>query len=306
MDINNLEYVLTIAEEKSLLKASEKLFITPSALSQSISKLEGTMHTTLFLRSRQGWTLTPAGAVYVDMARDVIARRRKAYTEISRLSKEFASHLTVGITMGLGAYMFAQIFPEFHSKFPYLKIKLIEGTVSTLSDGVSRGSIDIAFLTSGVENEDLEIVELIREDFLISVPKTHPLASLAAQNAAEGLVPISLSRFRDDEFMLMSPGTTLRAAQDEMFRRSGFTPKVSYEAPSNLSIVKLAQKGFGISLIPRHQVEYTDQAVYFAPEDSVSWSMTAAYLRTEKLSLAEESLIALAKEYYHRLPFVKA
>ena len=55
MNLKELEYVVAIADEKSLTKAAERLFITPSALTQQVLRLENELHAPLFIRSRSGW-----------------------------------------------------------------------------------------------------------------------------------------------------------------------------------------------------------------------------------------------------------
>ena len=72
MNLQKLNYMIAIADEGSLSKAAEKLFITPSALSQYISREEELLGVPLFSRSREKWILTYAGEVYIDAARRLI------------------------------------------------------------------------------------------------------------------------------------------------------------------------------------------------------------------------------------------
>lgn len=305
MDISQLEYILAIAEEGNLLRASEKLFISPSALSQFVSKLETALQTSLFVRNRHGWIPTPAGNIYIDMARDVIDRRRKAYTEMSLLSEHLVSNLTVGITPGRGTYMFSKIFPAFNAKYPNIKITLVENSVNIICDCIAHGSIDIGFLTSGFANSDLETISLVTERFLMVVPKSHPLAALADKCSYGDYATVTLSQFRDDEFILMGAGTTLRSIEDEMFRKAGFVPKISFETSSMLTITSLSQNGFGIAFVPQFYAKYSDQAVYFSLDPPVTWDLTAVYRRGSKLTLAEEYLISTAKDFYKSTPYMQ-
>ena len=71
MDTRQLEYIIQISETRSLTRAAEKLFVTQSALSQQLQKLEGELGLSLFVRTRSDWKLTPAGELYVKAARQI-------------------------------------------------------------------------------------------------------------------------------------------------------------------------------------------------------------------------------------------
>ncbi|MFR5732002.1 MAG: LysR family transcriptional regulator [Clostridium sp.] len=66
MDTKILEYVIAIAEEKSLSKAAERLYLSQPALSQRLKKLEDELGTPLFLREKNGLSITDAGRIYIN------------------------------------------------------------------------------------------------------------------------------------------------------------------------------------------------------------------------------------------------
>ena len=65
MDTKILEYVIAIAEEKNLSKAAERLYLSQPALSQRLKKLEDELGTPLFLREKNGLSITDAGRIYI-------------------------------------------------------------------------------------------------------------------------------------------------------------------------------------------------------------------------------------------------
>lgn len=66
MDTKIIEYVIAIAEEKSLSKAAERLYLSQPALSQRLKKLEDELGTPLFVRGKDGLSITDAGRIYVN------------------------------------------------------------------------------------------------------------------------------------------------------------------------------------------------------------------------------------------------
>ena len=303
MDTRQLEYVLTLAEERSLFRAAERLFVSPSALSQSIAKLEQSLRTKLFTRGKNGWNPTPAGNIYLDMAKEVIDLRRKAYTEIRMSANQVSSTLTVGITPGRGTIMFAQIFPVFNAKYPNIKISLVEDSVRAIVDQIVQGKVDLGFLTSGFDDSAVAVRHMVTERFLIVIPRSHPMAGLADSYPYGDYATVSLSQFKDDEFMLMGHGSTLRTIEDKMFADAGFTPKVSFETSSMQTINSLSRQGFGISFVPQFYATYTDQAVYFKLDPPVSWDLLAVYRPKARLTTPEEFLISIARDYYKTTPY---
>ena len=86
MDTRQLEYIIAIEEERSISRAAERMYVTPSALSQQLKNLEAELKTTLFVRSREGMSLTPEGNLYLSGARAMMEIKRQAMEKIQQMS----------------------------------------------------------------------------------------------------------------------------------------------------------------------------------------------------------------------------
>ena len=298
MDFRQLEYVITVAQEKTLLSAAKKLFLSPSALSQHISKLEEELRTPLFKRTKQGWLPTPAGQVYIHMAESVLQQKENAYLQICDIADDRAGYFTIGVTPGRGSQLFASVFPRFKEKFPKINVGLVEGTVLSLKEQIEAGKIDLALVTSGPDYRNMAITMQATEEILLAVPRTHPLAALA-ENAPEGdFATVELAQFKSCNFLLAGRGTTLRILEDQLFFDAGFLPNVSFESGSLLTLNQLSKSGYGISFIPRFYADDDTHAVYFRLNPVASWDLVAAHLTEHPLTRAEEYMIELATNYY--------
>lgn len=298
MDFRQLEYVITIAREHTLLAASEKLYLSPSALSQHISKLEEELRTPLFKRTKQGWIPTHAGQIYIDMAHSVLQNQKKAYLQIGDIADNKIGHFTVGVTPGRGTQMFSGVFPQFKARYPDVKVSLFEGTVQENNEMIASGKVDIGFLTSGFPHPNIVSRTQIEEAILLVVPRSHPLAELAGQAPEGDFATVELNRFENDEFLLAGEGTTLRTLEDRMFTEAGFEPKVAFETPSLLTLNMLSKGGYGLSFVPMFYADDTKDAVYFRTSPSASWELVAAYRKDHYITKAEEFMIGLATDYY--------
>lgn len=299
MDFRQLEYVITISREHTLLAASEKLFLSPSALSQHISKLEEELRTPLFKRTKQGWTPTYAGQIYIDMAQNILQSQKKAYLQIGDIAENKIGHFTVGVTPGRGTQMFSAIFPKFREVFPNIKVNLFEGSVQENNDQINAGKVDIGFITSDFSHPNIITRTQLTEEIVLVVPKSHPKAPLAANAPKGDFTTVNLTEFEQDEFLLAGEGTTLRKLENRMFEKAGFAPKIAFETPSLSTLNMLSKGGYGISFIPKFYATETKDAVYFRTVPCATWDLVAAYRKDHYITKAEEYMIALANDYYN-------
>ena len=299
MEFRQLQYILTIAREGTLLAASEKLFITPSALSQFVSKLESDLGTPLFKRTKGGWVPTYAGQIYIDMAKDILLKEKNAHRRISDIADNQIGHFTVGVTPGRGTLMFSSIFPKFKALYPNVKVGLYEGTVLQISEMIAAGKVDIGFVTNILDYPNVETFPQADERIVLAVPKGHPLAHLAENTANDELATVELKLFHDDEFLLAGEGTTLRTLADRAFSEAGFIPKVTFETVSITTLHTLARSGFGLSFVPQFYVDSQAEAVYFNTTPPLSWQLVAATRKGSYLTRPENAIIRLVTEYYH-------
>lgn len=298
MDFRQLEYVITVAKEKTLLSAAKKLFLSPSALSQHISKLEEELRTPLFKRTKQGWLPTSAGQVYIQMAESVLLQKENAYQQIGNIADNQAGYFTMGVTPGRGTQMFAAVFPKFKEKFPEIKVGLVEGTVLSLKEQIEAGKIDLGFLTSGPDYRNLAVQKQATDEILLVVPRTHPMAVLENNTPEKDFATVALNLFKNDQFLLAGEGTTLRMLEDQMFAEAGFLPSIGFESKSFVALNQLSRSGYGVSFVPRFYADDTTHAVYFHVTPAVFWDLVAVYRKEHPLSKAEEYMIKLATDYY--------
>lgn len=298
MDFRQLEYVITVAQEKTLLSAAKKLFLSPSALSQHISKLEEELRTPLFKRTKQGWLPTPAGQVYIQMAESVILQKENAYQQIGNIADNRAGYFTMGVTHGRGTHMFASVFPKFKEKYPQIKVGLVEGTVLSMKEQIEAGKIDLGFLTGGPDYRNLAVQKQVTDEILLVVPRTHPLAALEANAPAGDFATVPLTQFKNDTFLLAGEGTTLRMLEDQMFAAAGFLPGIEFESKSLVALNQLSRSGYGVSFVPRFYADDTTHAVYFHVDPPIFWDLVAVYRKEHPLTKAEEYMIGLVTDYY--------
>ncbi|WP_165347267.1 LysR family transcriptional regulator [Gottfriedia acidiceleris] len=138
MNFEQMEHIVTVANEKSITKASEKLDISTSGLSQSISQLENELGIKIFNRTKRSITPTIDGKIVVSTATSIIKLINKMNNEINKNKNE--KHLKIATTVGL----------NYHLQDTVLKYKLAHN--------------DITFELTEVDSEDI-IEVIIKEEY---------------------------------------------------------------------------------------------------------------------------------------------
>ena len=126
MDLKQIEYILKIAEENNVTKAAEKLFISQSALNQQLLKLEKELGAPLFFRTRNNWTLTEIGELYVQNAKEIMAIKKNTYNQIADMLDNKKRQFTLGLIPGRTVEMFATVYSRFLKRYPNISISTVE------------------------------------------------------------------------------------------------------------------------------------------------------------------------------------
>ena len=298
MDTKMIEYILTIAEHKSIARAAEELYLTQSALNQQLLKLEKELGAPLFIRTRNHWELTDIGKLYVENSRQILQIKKQPYTQIEDMAKHWNGTITIGLTPERGIQMFTSIYPAIHAKYPDAIFQPLEAGVKTQVRMLDANQLDIGFQTI-FERQYKHLVysSILYEPFYLCVPKSHPLAYSDTLDPADYPL-ISLSEFKDDLFTLVKKTSTMRTVIDHLFDAAGFKPKLLFESTSMRTMQRLAANGECCSIIPRCYAVANDNIAYFTLGPDAGWELAAVYAQNHYLNRAARDFIRMASDYW--------
>lgn len=265
MNVKNLVYITTIAKEGSLSEAGRKLGVSQPTLSNFLSSLETSLGVDLFLREKKQLIPTPAGRIYIDMAKQIIHVRDTTYQSIHGLTHEVSETITIGATPLRGSIMVAQIFPKFNKRFPNVKVEIKESYMQEIRSRVKNGEVTYALGSCyDSESPDFDYIIISKEEVVLGVPSFHRLAPLASPDP-DNLTTVDISQLADSPFVMLSHGTTVRAISDQIFSSCGFTPTIVFETNNNLVLSNMIRRGAGVGLLPRSSmVKDAGDIVYFS------------------------------------------
>lgn len=301
MDTKQMEYVIRISEERSITKAAETLFVTQSALNQQLQKLETELGAPLFVRTRSDWRLTPAGEIYVKTAREILSLKKDAYSQIQDLREIGNRCITIGLIPERGVNMFTAIYPEFHRQFSDVRIEPVECNVRTMQEKIRKNEIDLGLITlSSFQKDENTYIHMADEEIFLAVSENHALAYLGSADA-EHAPEISLSRFSEDPFILMSSSSTMHQLESTLFEQAGFWPEVLFSTSSNISKYRMVLADVGCALLPQVFTIPKPGIVFFRLKEHPSWEITMCCRKNAYLSSAERTFLKLCQDYWSQM-----
>lgn len=304
MDLRQIQNIIEIEQEHSILKASQKLFITQSALNQQLLRLEKELGIKLFERRKKGMIPTLAGRIYLSTARQMIDMKKETYKIIHDISEENTGEISVAYTPERGSLMFSDIYPIFHREYPKITFDIREARVKKMEQMLLEKEITFAALTytENHKNPELEYLDMKEELMILGLPKSHPMAYLAGKKSWETFPEIDLTLLRDESFTLISRETRMRDMIDCAFELAGFRPKILFESTSTLTVLNMVKNQIGPAFFPQSYVEPTAPIVYFSVSPRQGWMRCMAYLKGTYLTKPEKYFIKLATRYLQGYP----
>lgn len=244
MELRHIRYFVTLAEELHFGRAAERLNMAQPPLSRQIQQLEEELGTQLFERSHRRVRLSQAGEVFLTGAKRILGDTKLAVEETQRTGRGERGSLSIGFVVSVAYEIVPLAVREFRSRFPNVQIRLHEMTTMEQIDAMHRETIDLGFLRSPVEVSTLNQQVVRREEFVVALHVSHPLAVERR---------IDLGALKGEPFVLFQRQMDADH-YDEIVRACaihGFVPNVVQETTQMNTTINLVAAGLGASLVPR-------------------------------------------------------
>ncbi|HAE16737.1 MAG TPA: transcriptional regulator [Erysipelotrichaceae bacterium] len=298
MDIKHLDYIITLADERSLSIAAQKLSVTQSAISQHLTKLEKSLGVPLFNRTNSEWTLTEEGRLYLDMAREIVRLEERTLAAISERTGSGSGTVRLGLTMGRGPDMFIHIYPDFHREFPQVHLEPMELSTVRMQEEIRKGNIDLGIITLPEHQKNTDTyIDLSEEQIYLCLPDSYPVPS--SVNTSEPYPYFPIETLKYEPFVLIYRESTWRWAIDQILNKAKFMPDVLFETASCRTILAMIQAGMCIGFLPEYYVKSKPEGIrVFRLPDSPRLKVSACHRSDSAMTSAEQYLIRLAGEYF--------
>lgn len=161
------EMLSVLAEELNMRKAAERLYVTQPALSQRLRTIERQWGTEIFLRSKRGLILTPAGEKIIEYVNKTLAEKEKVLDEISLMRAKVSGTLKLAVASIIGQYWLPKILKKYVQQYPNVKISLITGWSSEILHQFEEEHYHIGIIRGNPEWRGVK--QLLFQDNLVLV-----------------------------------------------------------------------------------------------------------------------------------------
>ena len=243
MTLQQLAYVVALAQTRHFRRAAERCFVSQSALSIQIKKLEDYLGVALFDRTLRRVQPTAAGRRILPYAR-VILEEAEFIKQIAREATDpLSDQITLGVIHTLGPYYLPHALSVLRKAFPKLSFSLREDKTANLLDGLRYGDVDAALLalpTALPKSGNLQTETLFQEPFFAAVPEGHRLTK------KKTVKPADLTK---ETMMLLDEGHCL---SDQVLEFCGpsYRRLQSVRATSLETLRQLVAMNMGVTVLP--------------------------------------------------------
>jgi LysR family hydrogen peroxide-inducible transcriptional activator len=174
--VRQLECIVAVADARHFGRAAEACFITQPALSAQVRQLEELLEVRLFERDRRGVITTTAG-------KEIVARARRVLVDLDELVEAARSAraplsgtLRLGVIPTVAPYLLPRVLPRVRRRHRELHLRLREDQTGELVAELEAGRLDLLLLALEADLGDARTLPLFRDEFVVVMPRSHPLA----------------------------------------------------------------------------------------------------------------------------------
>ena len=240
MTLQELRYIVALADTGHFGKAAEVCYISQSTLSTQVKKLEDFLGVTLFDRSLKHVALTPVGREIVASARLILDEANRIRELANQTGNPMERTVNLGVIPTLGPYYLPHVLTLLHGKYPKLRLLLREEMTPHVLSHLADGRLDAGLLALPVNDASLEVVPLFKEPFLAAVPVNHKLASAKT---------VKIMELAQAGLLLLEEGHCLREHALEACHLDGLQNE-EISATSLETLRQMVGMGLGVTLIP--------------------------------------------------------
>ena len=304
MDTKQMLYFTTIIDEGTINAAAKKLHMTQPPLSMQIKLLEEELNTKLIIRGSRKVTLTDAGQIFYNRAKNILELTEDLKKEIVDTKSGTRGTIRIGIVSSINNYVLQKIIIPFAKKYPDINFILTEENTYTLVDMVNSKHLDIAIVrTPFTESKDFQVLELENnnlyavgnERFFAETTQSSTYTKETSTCSANGM----LADYENIDKILASQPLIIykrwKKILDVYFSEQNIIPNYYCITDDARTCFLWAQNNMGIAIVPQSiisdQVDYSDEMICKKINKPFISSTICAIVNKKKYSSSSVSLL---------------
>lgn len=300
MTDKELLYVITIAEQRSITKAAELLYVSQPSLSQIVSKLENDLGQKLFIRTNQGLYPTKSGENYLSTAYRILKIHKDFQNTISDMNNLKNGKLVIGLSSSIGCIILPDVLASFSRKYPNIQVIYKEHNSTDLERMLTSGKIDLAILHFQNLDYTLNYEAICDDPFLFVVQKKNPV-NIKMKLDNDKVKYVDLTLFANEKFISVPPQQRIRQVTNNILHMANINPQFIYTAKNFETAKRLINKNLGVGIFPKQYLQSFSGKMdldYYRidPELNAKWTLVVVYPKDSLRSGVEKAFTAVLKD----------
>ena len=234
-----------VAETGNISVAAKNLYISQSAVSQSVKQLETALQARLFARSPRGVSLTGEGQMLYQYVRSALGLIATGEAKLSQAQQLLLGTLTIGASDTVTSFFLTPYLEAFHRQHPGIRLKIVSGRSAKVLSMLKSGAVDIAFASSP---SDSSLTTW-------SCFATHSIFVAGGGYGCDFDHVYTRQEIADFPLILLERKASSRVFLEQYFLQSGITLTPEIELSSRSLLVSLAKIGLGVAGVTREFVQ---------------------------------------------------
>lgn len=243
MTLQQLQYIVALAQYGQFVKAAESCFVTQPTLTMQLQKLEEEVGGLLFNRDKSPVTPTPLGEAFLERARVILKEveglKQLVNDEIDKIEGTYR----IGVIPTIAPYLMPRLIPQVLKANNKVKIKVYELRTDEVIDGLKKGTIDLGIAATPLVEDLIKEVPVYFEPFEIYIHPEHPKAKIETWSTLD---------LESNEMLILDEGHCFRDQALAICARAGkkMNKGFEYQGGSLEALMGLVDKGLGYTMVP--------------------------------------------------------
>ena len=230
----------TVADKGNISAAAQELYISQSAVSQSIKQLENQLDARLFSRSTKGVVLTSEGEILLDYVSKALGLIERGEEKLSQVQDLQTGTLTIGASDTITKTYLLRKLEAFHKEYPGILLKIVNGTSKMCLDNLHIGLVDIAFASGNPEQESCDTRHLM---------DTHTVFVASPDYDCDFDKVYSLEEIAAFPLILLEKKASSRLFVEKYFKDHGVELTPEFELGTHNLLTSIARIGLGVACV---------------------------------------------------------
>lgn len=299
MEMKELVYLVTLAEEESISRAAERLYMAQSSLSQFLHQFEAELGTKLFVRTSKGITPTYSGKCFIEHVSEILREYQRAKNQLWDNENLAAGKVILGISSFRGRRMLPKVLKKFQEVYPKVKVEVVEAHSMKLEELLLEGKLDIAIVAMPVTKLKSNVKILKKDEILLAANRNHPITKKSHPIEGAENYWISLKEAAEYKMIMSGYDTILGSFSRKMFTEQKLKFQSDHNDISAAMAISMAREGLGIAFTYQSCAEEYEDIQYFRiGEKGVFLDLGIAYPMDEYKSKGAKELEKVIREVY--------